>query len=378
MRRTSISLFSRVERHGRILVGSGGLVDRRIVGAVCVMWGGVAFGCASSTQPAVSAAVRELHGVDCPDDGVRVLETRDTEDDTIYVVDACGKKLELTKGYSIPERKRELSQYSAESGFEFPPDMQRSVPAGVTAVVRKKVQRWCRAGAPDGNPDAIAYYSDSPAECRARLEKNVAPIGTQRGEKGEPDIYWFALGEHVFTVQQSFSSLGAPEKQVAAKTTPTFKRDERIWYARIELGIGYLTTSRVSTEGGSFHFRPQFGLKVNNDLAFGLATANHIGFSNDIPVLYELGLATSYYPIPNAGLRLEAAVSASWLKFADSNNYSDAGPLYSAAIGYDDGARSKNATGHWSGAGLTLRGFYATLPSDDATSVALYLSWYSW
>ena len=322
------------------------------------MLGAAALGCASSTQPAVSAAVRELYGVDCPDDRVQVLETHDTEGDTLYVVDACGKKLEVIKGYAIPERKSDLAEYSAESGFELPPGMKGSVPGDVIAVVRNKVQHWCRAAA----GDAIAFYRDSPAECRAHLAKLVAPIGTQPGENGEPDIYWFALGKYVFTVQESFSSAGAPEKQVAAKTTPTFKRDERIWYARVELGIGYLTTSRVSTEGGSFHFRPQFGLKVNNDLAFGLATANHIGFSNDIPILYELGLATSYYPIPNAGLRLEAAVSASWLRFADNSDYSDAGPLYSAAIGYDDGARSKNATGRWSGAGLTVRGFYATSP----------------
>ena len=337
------------------------------------MFGVAGLGCASSTQPAVSAAVRELHGVDCPDDRVRVLETRGQGNDTLYVVDACGKELELIKGYAIPERKSELAENSSETGFELPPGMHGSVPGDVTAVVRNKVQHWCRAGA----GDAIAFYRDSPAECRAYLAKILAPIGTQPGENGEPDIYWFALGKFVFTVQQSFSSAGAPEKQVAAKTTPTFKRDERIWYARIELGLGYLTTSRPSSDGGSFHFRPQFGVKVNNDLAFGLASANHIAFSDDIPALYEIGLATSYYPIPNAGLRLEAAVSASWLRFADTR-YSDAGPLYSAAIGYDDGARSKNATGHWSGFGLTLRGFYATLPSDNATSAAFYLSWYSW
>lgn len=358
------------------LLERGELLVKETAAVVCIVWGGTALGCAS-TPPAVSVAVRELHGVDCPDDRVRVLETRYAEDDTIYIVDACGEKLELTKGYALPERKSELSEYSAESGFDFPQGMRKSVPAEVIAIVRKKVQRWCRAGTPD-NPDAIAYTSDSPDECRARLEKNTVPVGTQPGARGEPDIYWFALGEHVFVVQQSFSSSGAQRKQVAAKTTTTPKRDERIWYARIELGGGYLNTSRATTEGGSFHFRPQFGPKVSNDLAFGLATAYHIAFSNEIPALYEAGLATSYYPVPNSGFRLEAAVSASWLRFADTD-YSDAGPLFSAAIGYDDGARIKNTTGRWSGGGLVLRGFYATFPyGKDATSVSLYLSWYSW
>ncbi|HEX6273080.1 MAG TPA: hypothetical protein VFZ53_08575 [Polyangiaceae bacterium] len=349
-------------------------MDRSSAGIVGVLLG-AALGCASSTQPAVSAAARELHGVDCPDDRVEVLETRDTDDDTLYVVDACGKKLELTKGYALPQRKSDLGEYSAESGFELPEGMRSSVPGGVTAIVRKKIQRWCR---PASDPNAIAYSAGSLDECRAQLEKNVLPVGTQPGENGEPDIYWFALGKHVFTVREAFSSAGAPARQVAARTTPHSNWDERIWYARIELGTGYLNTSRVSTEGGSFHFRPQFGLKVNNDLAFGVATANHVGFANEIPLLYEIGLATSYYPIPEAGLRLEGAVSASFLKFAD-REYGDAGPLFSAAIGYDDGARKKNNTGKWSGAGLSVRGFYATFPGDDdATSVALYLSWYSW
>jgi hypothetical protein len=351
-------------------------VNRGNAGIVGILLGGAALGCASSTQPAVSAAARELHGVDCPDERIEVLETRDEEDDTLYVVDACGRKLELTKGYAIPERNSDLSEYSAESGFEFPQRIERTVPEGVTAVVRKKAQHWCRAVTPE-NPDAIAFHGDSPDDCRDRLAKNVIPIGTERGENGEADIYWFAIGKYFFTVRESFSSSAAPQKQVAAKTTPTFKRNERTWYARLELGGGYLTTSRVMSDGGSFDIRPQFGPKISNDLAFGLATAYHIAFSNDLPVVYEAGLATSYYPIPNSGLRLEAALSASWLRFADTD-YSKGGPLFSAAIGYDDGARSKNTAGRWGGGGLTLRGFHASLPHDEATSVALYLSWYSW
>jgi hypothetical protein len=351
-------------------------VDRGSAVAVCITLG-ASFGCASANQPAVSAAARELSGVDCPDEQIEVLETRDSGADTLYVVDACGQKLELKKGYAIPERKSGLSEYSSESGFELPQGMQSWVPAPITDIVRKKVQGWCRDGRPDGNPDAIAFYGDSPAECRARLSNALKAIGTEPGKNGEPDIYWFSLGKYVFTAQESFSSSGAPAKQVAARTRPSSQRNEQIWYARIELGVGYLTTSRVMSDGGSFHFRPQFGLKVNNDLAFGLATANHIAFSDDIPILYEIGLATSYYPVPDSGFRLEGAASASWLRFADTD-YGDAGALFSAAIGYDGGARSKNATGQWSGFGVALRGFYATYPRDDAMSVAAYFGWYSW
>ena len=352
-------------------------MHRIILRVVCTIAGVAGFGCASSTQPAVSAAVRELHGVDCPDDRVVVLETRDAGDDTTYVVDACGKKLEVTRGYALPARQSELSEYSAESGFDLPQGMHGAVPSKVTAVVRAKVQRWCLERAPEANADAIYYHSDSPDECRARLAKSLAPLGTQAGENGEPDIYWFALGKHIFTVQESFSSDGADQKRVAAKTTDSSKKDERLWYARVELGGGYLTTSRPLSDGGSFHFRPQFGVKVSNSLAFGLATANHIAFSDDLPGVYEAGLATSYYPIPNSGFRLEGALSASWIRFAD-RDYSGPGPLYSVSIGYDDGARSKKASGGQSGFALTARGFYATLPTVDATSVALYLGWFAW
>ena len=352
-------------------------MGRGIARVVCVKAFGVGLGCASSTQPAVSAAVRELHGVDCPDDRVQVLETRATEGDTIYVVDACGKKVELTKGYALPERKSQLSEYSAESGFELPEGMRREVPEEVTTVVRTKVQRWCRADAPDGSPEIIAFYADTPDECRARLANNVTPLGTEPGKHGEPDMYWFALGKYVFTVHQSFSSAGAPEKQVAAKTTPTSKRDARAWYSRVELGGGYLNTSRALTAGGSFHFRPQFGLKATHNLAFGLATAYHVGFSDDLPILYEAGLATTYYPFPSIGLRLEATVSASWLRFADED-YSDVGPMFSAGIGWDDFGSRRRPLDRQNDAEVTLRGFYATFPNDDAVSVAVFLGWYWW
>jgi hypothetical protein len=348
-----------------------------VVGVFGALVFGSGLGCASSTQPAVSAAVRELHDVDCPDDRVHVLETRDAGGDTIYVVDACGKKLEITKGYAVPERNSQLSEYSAESGFEFPERMQRTVPADVTEIVRTKVQRWCRPSSAEGNPGEIVFYADSLDECRARLRGALTPFGTEPGNHGEPDVYWFGIGKYVFTVHQSFSSKSAPAKQVAAKTTPTSKRDARVWYARVELGGGYLDTSRPSTAGGSFHIRPQFGVKVIPNLAFGLATANHIAFSDDIPILYEAGLVTTYYPFPKEGLRLEATVSGSWLRFADTD-YAEGGPLFSAAIGFDDFARRKKAGDTMSDACVSIRGFYATAPDDDAVSVAFYLGWFWW
>lgn len=341
------------------------------------MLAGAAFACASSTQPAVSHAVRELRGIDCPDDRVRVLETRDLDDDTLYVVDACGKKLELTEGYAIPERKSDVTEYSAESGLELPPGIRSSVPGDVTDIVRKKVQRWCRTVGRDADPDAIAFTADSLEQCRARLANGLTPLGTQPGEHGEPDIYWFAIGRYVFTARQSFSSAGAPEKHVVANTRPNPKYEPRIWYARLELGIGYLTTSRISTEGGSMHVRPQLGLKLNDYVAFGLVTAYHLGFADDFPLLYEIGVPVSYYPFAETGLRLEASVSAAWLRFAETE-FTKGGPLYSVAISYDEGARRKNTTGSWSGVGLTVRGFYASLPGPDVASAALYLSWWSW
>jgi hypothetical protein len=81
-------------------------VDRGIVGVACVTLGGAAFGCASSTQSAVSTAIRDLNGIECPDENVRILETRDADDDTVYVVDACGKRVEIVKGLALPESRR--------------------------------------------------------------------------------------------------------------------------------------------------------------------------------------------------------------------------------------------------------------------------------
>jgi len=352
-------------------------MNRRIVVVACIVSAAGAVGCASSTQPAVSGAVRELHGVDCPDDGVQVLDTRDAGEDTIYVVDACGKKLEITQGFAIPERKSQLSEFSAESPLELPKDFKRVVPGGVTDAVRHKVPHWCRAPSRE-NPDAIAFSGQTLAECRARLLESLNPIGTEPGPYGEADIYWFMLGKYVFTVRQSFSTAGAPDRQVATKTTPSFKRKEQIWYARAMVGPGYLVTTGAGSSyaGGSFGLHGEVGLKVTSDLAFGFLWSGHRGLTSDSnqPYILENALAADYFPVSENGFHLGANAGIGLVAYG-FDGYSSVGAVVGGTLGYDFGSRSKERKGNWSGFSMALHGFYLF---DDAGGGKLYLGWYAW
>src|SRR6186713_712062 len=84
--------------------------------ASALVFAALACACASTPpRPALSAPVRELKGVSCPEDRIVVLDTRTVEDDTVYVLDACGTKVEVGRGLAVPMRQSEVSIISAEN-----------------------------------------------------------------------------------------------------------------------------------------------------------------------------------------------------------------------------------------------------------------------
>ena len=89
---------------------------------------------------------------------------------------------------------------------ELPPGMLGSVPRdGPSGSL--PVQHWCRAGSEATRLPSTATRPPN-AELTSRLSGPFAPSPARTGE---PDIYWFALGKFVFTVDESFSTDGALE-----------------------------------------------------------------------------------------------------------------------------------------------------------------------
>src|SRR5262249_35812342 len=144
-------------------------------------------------------------------------------------------------------KDRELLTNSTETPLELPKTLESGVPRGIASTVRMQIEGWCRLRAqPPASSDSIAFYSETEAEragCRERVGKLLRPIGVEPGAYGEADIYWFELGQYVFTVRESLHLVDKPSKSVAMTTSPNLRRKEKFWYARGELGGGYLTAS---------------------------------------------------------------------------------------------------------------------------------------
>jgi hypothetical protein len=361
-----------------------GYVGKFIEAVVWLALGGFVSACRGSPPPALSGVARDLAGVECPEENIVVLETLTDGDDTVFVVDACGKRLRIVQSLAVPTKNTELLANSAETPLELPNTLGGTVPGGIVRIVRAKVEGWChlRARPPEGS-QTIAFFSETPAEqaeCRERVAAMLRPMGVEPGAYGEADVYWFELGQYVFVVRESLHLADKPDKSVAMTTSPNLKRKERWWYGRLELGGGYLTASGGRDfDGATLSVRPELGAKLTSDLALGLAVTNHRGLTidsqGDYPNLFELGLVGVYYPIQHAGLHLDVLVSAVSLgdNFGDD---SEGGTLVGGAVGFDLGSRSKgqDATS-WTGATFTLRGFYTT---HEAAGFEFHGGLYAW
>src|SRR5688572_26351492 len=77
--------------------------------------------CASGgSRPVLSGAVRDVAGVSCEEERIQVVDTRERDSDTVYLLDACGKRVEIAQGLAVPARKSEVTTISAENPFERP------------------------------------------------------------------------------------------------------------------------------------------------------------------------------------------------------------------------------------------------------------------
>jgi hypothetical protein len=338
--------------------------------------------CASGgSRPVLSGAVRDVAGVSCEEERIQVVDTREREGDTVYVLDACGKRVEIAQGLAVPARKSEVTTISAENPFERPPNVTREMPREKTNAVREKVQGWCmRKGEGPVDPEAFAFYHSTDAElaeCRERLAKLLEPIGTDRDEETGQETYWFMVGQYLFTATEVLYDPSdaratrrsrveeGPEEAHARQARKD--RSGRFWFGRIELGSGFVA-HRTFT-GGSIDIRTELGVKVAPDVGFGLVAGPHWAIFGDgerKSRISEIGVVLPFYPIAGEGLRIDASGGLALLSY-DFLGADETGPLIGAGIGYDFGARARKVKDDgWSGFGLTLRGFYAS-PGGYAT-----------
>jgi hypothetical protein len=351
-------------------------------------------GCASTgPRPEFSRPVRDIKGVDCPEERIEVVETSERGSDIVYRLDACGTNVEIARGLAVPSKKSEIN---AENPTDPPPDMQPSVPGSATFVVREKVQAWCvRTSEPKVDPEAISFPVETDAklaECRTRLADQLQPIGTHRDKESGLETYWFALGEYRFTV---YEAVYEPSDTRAIRRRPLDEnpadvearqaRRERIgrpWFGRFEFGGGY--AHHQSQSGGSVDVRSELGAKITPDLGLGLFGGLHWAFArrlDDTTRTWDLGFVLPYYPVSGSGLRVDVSGGVAFLNHHPEDaesGFSDAGPVAGAGIGYDIGARKQRTPGNdWTGFALTLRGFY-TFSEHPLSAVILDAGLYAW
>jgi hypothetical protein len=371
----------------------------------------VSVGCASASAPP-KTSVAQYIGTTCPEDRVRVLRERDVGDDTVYVVEACGSTLEVERGYPLPTRRSEVIEVSAETPLDLPPRVKRVVPRTVTEIVRRKIQRWCKLRAPsEGNQDEtssdeIAFYSATPEEqatCREHLAQSLSPLGTEPDPVRNTDVYWYALGQYVFTTSESLYE-PSPEHRSIAQSEPSSpaspkpialpagasspahgaeKAPSRL-HGRIELGFGYLRniTPEKTYDGISWDTRAEAGLKLDPQLGLTFVVATTFGFAakyrEQQPYLFQLGLGTILYPDPSSGVNFAVHGGVATRSYGFDSAF-DFGPLAGASLGVDFGARGKESKAeNWTGGTLQLRSSFAWIDGDTVGMFGLHGGIYHW
>jgi hypothetical protein len=343
---------------------------------------------------------------------VRVLRERAAGDDTVYVVDACGSTVEIERGYPLPTRRSQVIEVSAETPLDLPARVKRGVPQSITQIVRRKIQRWCKLGAPsevsqgEASSDEIAFYSATPAEqaaCQERLAQSLTPIGTEPDPERNTDIYWYALGQYVFTTSESLYEPPAEHRSVAqsARSNPapaepislpsgassparTNEKAPSRFYARIDLGFGYLRnrTPEKTYDGISWNTHTEGGFKLGSQVGLMLVVATQFGFGarylEQQPKLFEMGLGTIFYPDPNAGFNLAIHGGVATRSYGFDRAF-DFGPTVGASLGADFGARGKSSNADkWTGGTLQLRSSFAWIDGSTVGMLGLHAGIFYW
>jgi hypothetical protein len=141
----------------------------------------------------LSSALREVLGLDCPPSGIEVATQRRFGDDRVYVLDACGTKVEIEEGLVVPESFAEIPNLSDDEMDSLAANLSKLHVAGIPASLRAKVAAWC------SEPSA-RLEGEGVAACRQRLPTEVRPVGADIREKGENE-YWYAVRNRPFTVR---------------------------------------------------------------------------------------------------------------------------------------------------------------------------------
>ena len=359
----------------------------------------LAIACASTPpRPALSGPVHDLNGVNCPEERIRVLDTRTVEDDTVYVLDACGKRVEVGRGLAVPMRQSEVSVISAENELTRPSGMEPQVAPGVVAMVKRKVQRWCvleSASAPDAS--AMQYRkktNEELEECQKHLANLLRPFGTERDPETGEESYTFTVGQFLFTVKEALydarGTSGAGGKRVAVPTEalpederPHKAANKRIWFGHVELGLGMISNAASSGDYASvsWHTHTAIGLKATPDLGFGFVVGTSMGIAEQQgamrPHVFEIGAGIVYDPT-DEGFHLDANASVGALSYGFEQNY-ESGPLFGAGIGYHGGERRKKQdVSAWSGFGVDLRGMYTFTDRHETFAISLAGGMHAW
>jgi hypothetical protein len=370
-------------------------------GAICAMV--AQLGCASAPTPKIEPAVARYAGKGCRTSDVHVRSTRQVEGDTVYVVDACGSVFELERGLALPVRRKELSEITAENPLELPSRVKRVMPDGVVEIMRRKVQRWCVLGPPD--PEAaerVVFYSATPEEhahCQARLAQSLTPLGTEIDLETNGEVYWFSLGQYVFTTTESLYE-PPPEHRSIASAAPDSPRRLKLhrgepgaaraardapsaFFGRVELGLGYLhyDDPEAPYDGIAWNTYVEAGGKLTRDVGLGARLATHWGLAapqvDQQPHVLDIALASTFYPDPDAGFVLQAHAGCATLAYG--YDFENLGPSFGGSLGADFGDRGKaKSADNWTGSSLQLRGTVSEIDDRWLQNVGLYVGIYFW
>jgi hypothetical protein len=328
-----------------------------------------------------SGPLLETHDVRCPEREIEVDKKKNVGFSTVYVLDACGAKVELEHGLEIPESFSSINQLSSEEIADLRQSLRQS-PVTALQTVKRKVVAWCTEG------DAL-LAGESEAQCESRLAAALVPIGSDSLPDGEME-YWFQLGDRAFVAKagwqrpacENLSLTDTPEacrcrgaagcaelddQRTAAVTRSAApekieKEGARaswpVLYARAELGFGYLQANlegRETYRSGGFGASTFVGVALPYVvIAAGLTSQLNLErqlYSREQTCdsvcppetgyltvnVYGAWLRSSLYPVPAFGLHLDAAlgVAFGYQRFDYHSADTHAGAAYSLGAGWE-------------------------------------------
>lgn len=136
-----------------------------------------------------SKAVEAVYDISCPETRIDVEAQRDFGSERVYVLDACGTKVELEQGLRVPPSLTSIDPLTSEQITEL--RRQLTFPhQALVPVVKQEIRAFCHEG------DAL-MTGESPERCHARLSAALVPLGRGR-LPGDAEEHWFAIGQRAF------------------------------------------------------------------------------------------------------------------------------------------------------------------------------------